>query len=105
RGFIRLANELGELEFKTARGVGRVTLPGTSFATSRQIPREVFSTDRAQLVTDLTEGFAGHVDTVAVGIRHVMCVPLRVASRVAEASSESAHRVLGVLYLDGHERS
>jgi len=105
RGFIMLANENGELEFKIARGVGRVTLPGTSFATSRQIPREVFSTDRAQLLTDLTEGAAGHDDTRAVGIRHVMCVPLRVATRLAEASSESAHRVLGVLYLDGHERS
>ena len=106
RGFIMLANEKGELEFKIARGVGRVTLPGTSFATSRQIPREVFATDRAQLVTDLTEGRAGHDHTVAVGIRHVMCVPLRVASRVAaDASSEGDHRVLGVLYLDGHEPS
>jgi phosphoserine phosphatase RsbU/P len=105
RGFVMLANENGELEFKIARGVGRVPLPGTSFATSRQIPREVFSTDRAQLLTDLTEDAAGHDDTRAVGIRHVMCVPLRVASRLAEASSESAHRVLGVLYLDGHERS
>jgi sigma-B regulation protein RsbU (phosphoserine phosphatase) len=106
RGFIMLANEKGELEFKTARGVGRVTLSGTSFATSRQIPREVFATDRAQLVTDLTEGRAGHDHTVAVGIRHVMCVPLRVASRVAaDASSEGDHRVLGVLYLDGHEPS
>jgi hypothetical protein len=106
RGFIMLANEKGELEFKTARGVGRVTLPGTSFATSRQIPREVFATDRAQLVTDFTEGRAGHDHTVAVGIRHVMCVPLRVASRVAaDASSEGDHRVLGVLYLDGHEPS
>jgi serine phosphatase RsbU (regulator of sigma subunit) len=105
RGFVMLANENGELEFKIARGVGRLTLPGTSFATSRQIPREVFATDRAQLVTDLTEGLPGHDHTVAVGIRHVMCVPLRVASRVAEASSNSAHRVLGVLYLDGHERS
>jgi phosphoserine phosphatase RsbU/P len=105
RGFIMLANERGELEFKTARGVGRDTLPGSSFTTSRQIPREVFSTDRAQLLTDLTEGAGGHDDTRAVGIRHVMCVPLRVASRLAEASSESGHRVLGVLYLDGHERS
>jgi phosphoserine phosphatase RsbU/P len=105
RGFIMLANENGELEFKIARGLGRVTLPGTSFATSRQIPREVFATDRAQLVTDLTEGLSGHDHTVAVGIRHVMCVPLRVASRVAEASPQSTHRVLGVLYLDGHERS
>jgi len=105
RGFIMLANARGELEFKTARGVGRATLPGSSFATSRQIPREVFSTDRAQLLTDLTESAAGHDDTRAVGIRHVMCVPLRVAFHLAEASSESAHRVIGVLYLDGHKRS
>jgi sigma-B regulation protein RsbU (phosphoserine phosphatase) len=106
RGFIMLANEQGELEFKMARGLGRVTLPGTTFATSRRIPREVFATDRAQLVSDLTEDLAGaHDGTVAVGIHHVMCVPLRVASRIAEASSESDHRVLGVLYLDGHERS
>ncbi len=55
RGFIMLANERGELEFKTARGVGRVTLHGSSFTTSRQIPREVFATDRAQLLTDLME--------------------------------------------------
>jgi serine phosphatase RsbU (regulator of sigma subunit)/pSer/pThr/pTyr-binding forkhead associated (FHA) protein len=105
RGFIMLANERGELEFKTARGVGRATLPGSSFATSRQIPREVFSTDRAQVLTDLTEAAGGHDSTRAVGIRHVMCVPLRVASRLADASSESAHRVLGVLYLDGQARS
>ena len=105
RGFIMLANQQGELEFKMARRLGRVTLPGTTFATSR-IPREVFATDRARLVSDLTEDVAGdHDGTVAVGIRHVMCVPLRVASRIAEASSESDHRVLGVLYLDGHERS
>ena len=105
RGFIMLANERGELEFKTARGVGGATLPGSSFATSRQIPREVFSTDRAQLLTDLTEAAGGHDSARAVGIRHVMCVPLRVAARAAEASSESAHRVLGVLYLDGQARS
>lgn len=105
RGFIMLANELGELEFKTARGVGRVTLLGTSFATSRQIPREVFATDRARLVSDLMEGAAGHDDTRGVGIRHVMCVPLRVVSKVEEASAESGHRVLGVLYLDGRERN
>jgi len=105
RGFIMLASERGELEFKTARKLGRVTLDGTSFTTSRQIPREVFATDRARLVTDLTQGASGHDETVAIGIRHVMCVPLRVATRAADPALEGHHRVLGVLYLDGREPS
>lgn len=105
RGFIMLANEQGELEFKTARGLGRGTLPGTSFATSKEIPREVFTTDRSRLVGNLMDGLPGHDVTIAVGIRHVMCVPLRVASRTAEPASGSKHRVIGVLYLDGRERS
>src|SRR5215216_4828241 len=41
RGFIMLPNAAGELEFRTARGRGHVTLSGTSFATSAKIPREV----------------------------------------------------------------
>jgi sigma-B regulation protein RsbU (phosphoserine phosphatase) len=104
RGFIMLANELGELELKTARGPAG-TLPGTSFATSKEIPREVFATDRSRLVSDLMEGRAGHDVTIAAGIRHVMCVPLRVASRTAEPASDGEHRVIGVLYLDGRQRS
>jgi serine phosphatase RsbU (regulator of sigma subunit) len=105
RGFIMLSNEQGELEFKTARGLGLGTLSGTSFATSKEIPREVFTTDRSRLVSNLMDGLAGHDVTIAVGIRHVMCVPLRVASRAAEPASGSEHRVIGVLYLDGRERS
>ena len=31
RGFVMLARPDGELEFKTARGKGKITLPGTSF--------------------------------------------------------------------------
>jgi sigma-B regulation protein RsbU (phosphoserine phosphatase) len=105
RGFIMLADERGELEFKTARKLGRVTLDGTSFTTSRQIPREVFATDRARLVTNLSQGATGHDETVAIGIRHVMCVPLRVATRAVDPALEGHHRVLGVLYLDGREPS
>ncbi len=105
RGFLMLASDQGELQFKTARGAGRVTLPGASFATSRQIPREVFATDRARLVSDLRKEPTDHDHTIAVGIRHVMCVPLRVAFHDAKPSSERDHRVIGVLYLDGSEKS
>src|SRR5215204_3376886 len=44
RGFIMLANASNELEFKLARGRRQQSLPGTSFATSRKIPEEVFRT-------------------------------------------------------------
>ena len=100
RGFIMLANERGELEFKTARGVGRATLPGSSFATSRQIPREVFSTDRAQLLTDLTET-AGWPRFHARGRhspRDVCAVARRVPGRgsvVRECPSRSRRAVPG----------
>jgi serine phosphatase RsbU (regulator of sigma subunit) len=107
RGFIMLARPDGELEFKTARGRGKITLPGTSFTTSAKIPREVFQTGESRIVGDLMEGnLAGlHDGTIAIGIRHVLCVPLSVSPMVASADQGIVPRVIGVLYLDGRERS
>jgi len=105
RGFVMLANAEGELEFKIARGRGRTTLPGTSFTTSQKIPAEVFRTGQSRNVPDLMESdIAGQHDrTIAVGIRHVLCVPLRVAPMSAAAAGDL--RTIGVLYLDGREKS
>jgi len=107
RGFIMLANAEGELEFKIARGRGKTTLPGTSFTTSEKIPREVFRTGQSKIVRDLMEeGWKGqHDGTIAVGIRHVLCVPLCVTPMSAAPATVSDQRVIGVLYLDGRERS
>lgn len=108
RGFVMLADEQRNLEFKTARGRGKMTLPGTSFTTSEKIPREVFVTGKSRIVGDLLDGnFANdHGGTIAVGIRHVVCVPLQVGAFGAAASVGSqTGRVIGVLYLDGRERS
>ena len=107
RGFMMLASAEGELELKIARGRGRTTLPGTSFTTSEKIPREVFRTGQSRIVPDLMEGsVAGqHDGTIAVGIRHVLCVPLCVTPMSATPSAASDERVIGVLYLDGRERS
>jgi serine phosphatase RsbU (regulator of sigma subunit) len=107
RGFIMLARPDGELEFKTARGRGRITLPGATFTTSAKIPREVFQTGESRIVGDLMEGnLAGmHDGTIAIGIRHVLCVPLSVSPMVASADQGIIARVIGVLYLDGRERS
>jgi phosphoserine phosphatase RsbU/P len=106
RGFIMLANAKGELEFKIARARGRVTLSGGSFATSQKIPQEVFATGREQIVADLRDGdFAGqHLGTVALGIRNVLCTPLRVVRYLEQSSSDIEQRPIGVLYLDSREK-
>jgi len=105
RGFMMLAAADGELELKIARGRGKTTLPGTTFTTSEKIPREVFQTGQSRIVGDLMEGdYKGqHDGTIAVGIRHVLCVPLRVTPMSGGIARNE--RVIGVLYLDGRERS
>ena len=106
RGFVMLARPDGELEFKVARGRNRITLPGTSFTTSTKIPREVFQTGESRLVGDLMDGnLAGlHDGTIAIGIRHVLCVPLSVNPMSSGADDGVRARVIGVLYLDSRER-
>ena len=106
RGFIMLANPHGVLEFTVARARGKITLSGQSFATSQKIPQEVFATGRERIVADLREGdFAGeHHGTVALGIRHVLCTPLRVVRYFEQSSTDAEQRPIGVLYLDSREK-
>lgn len=120
RGFVMLATgrpsadaapggpaPAGELEFKIGRDKGRHTLTGKSFATSDKIPREVFRTGRSRIVGDLMdESLAkSHGGTIAIGIRHVLCVPLRVSAYAASAADRVEEQdIIGVLYLDGRER-
>ena len=106
RGFIMLANAKGELEFKIARARGQVTLSGQSFATSQKIPQEVFATGRDRVVADLMDGdLAGqHLGTVALGIRHVLCTPLRVVRYLEQSDGAADQRPMGVLYLDSREK-
>ena len=106
RGFIMLASESGELEMKLARARGRVTLPGTRFETSRKIPEEVFATGEDKIVADLLDGDLAnvHMGTVALGIRHVLCTPLRLVRYVDRADASSEEKRIGVLYLDSREK-
>src|SRR5260370_32646271 len=87
RGFIMLANREGLLEFKLARARGKVTLSGRTFETSRKIPETVFSTGQQTIVEDLLDGDLPqlHTGTVAPGVRHVLCAPLRLVSHVEPA--------------------
>ncbi|MGE0704785.1 MAG: SpoIIE family protein phosphatase [Vicinamibacterales bacterium] len=106
RGFIMLAGTDRQLEFKLARARGKVTLPGRTFETSRKIPEEVFATGEQRIVEDLLDGDLAqiHTGTVALGIRHVLCTPLRLVRYVEKAEQRGKDEVTGVLYLDSRER-
>ena len=110
RGFIMLANDDGALDLKMARARGRQTLPGSGFETSRKIPEEVFRTGRTRIEANLLDGDLAdvHVGTVALGIRHVICVPLRLM-RFSDAASagpeEERQQRIGVLYLDSRDKA
>jgi serine phosphatase RsbU (regulator of sigma subunit) len=106
RGFIMLAvNE--QLDLKLARAKGRITLPGTGFNTSRKIPEEVFATGEIKIIADLLDGDLAnvHMGTVALGIRHVACIPLRAVRFLDRADMQQAEgKNIGVLYLDSREK-
>jgi sigma-B regulation protein RsbU (phosphoserine phosphatase) len=112
RGFIMLADAAGRLEFKLGRDRHQITLPGLTFATSQKIPEEVFATGEPLAVPDLLEGGLkdDHVGTIALGIRHVLSVPLKLVRYVdAPADAEQPRQVeqptrIGVLYLDGRDK-
>jgi len=100
RGFILLAEDSGTLALKVARARGGITL--TKAQTSQRIPEEVFQTGSDKIVTDLLDDSHAkvHAGTVALGIRHVLCTPLK----VMHFGQGGAERRIGVLYLDSRER-
>jgi len=106
RGFIMLANDERALEMKLARAKGKITMPGSRFDTSRKIPEEVFGTGELKIVADLLDGdFANvHQGTVMLGIRHVMCAPLRLVRYLDRADMVAEPKIIGVLYLDSREK-
>jgi sigma-B regulation protein RsbU (phosphoserine phosphatase) len=106
RGFIMLADAEGRLEFTLGRARGRVTLSGRTFETSRRIPEEVFTTGESRSVSDLLDGNMSsvHMGTIALGIRHVLCLPLRLVRYGHESRETPVQRRIGVLYLDSRQR-
>ncbi len=106
RGFIMLAGDDRALEMKLARARGRVTLPGNRFDMSRKIPEEVFATGELKVVADLLDGDLAqdHRGTVALGIRHVLCTPLRLVRYLDRPDMAPEAHAIGVLYLDSREK-
>jgi serine phosphatase RsbU (regulator of sigma subunit) len=108
RGFIMLANAARKLEFKVARGRGQVTLSGRTVDISNKIPATVFDTGKDMIVEDLldSEMAVAHTHTQSLGIRQVLCAPLRLVRFLERAEDRSGgdEKVIGVLYLDSRER-
>ncbi len=106
RGFIMLAGDDDRLEFKLGRSRDQATLPGDTFQTSRKIPEEVFRAGKARIETDLLDGDLAdqHVGTVALGIRNVLCVPLRLVRYVESTEAAADDKRIGVLYLDSRTK-
>ena len=72
-----------------------------------EIPEEVFRTGEPRIVADLLDGELAnmHTGTVALGIRHVLCVPLRLVRYLDKADAAvGEERRIGVLYLDNREK-
>jgi serine phosphatase RsbU (regulator of sigma subunit) len=107
RGFVMLANERGELEPKLARMRGHMSLGGVRFDTSRKIPEQVFATGKAVMIRDLPDEDRAekHHETIARGIRNVLCVPLLIVRYVDhQPGAPIESRPTGVLYLDSREK-
>jgi len=106
RGFIMLADRDGRLEMTVAREAGGRAVAAEGFGLSRKIPEEVFATGRLRVVADLLEGDLpeSHTQTIAFGIRHVLCAPLRLVRYVEQSRAPAARQNIGVLYLDSRVR-
>jgi serine phosphatase RsbU (regulator of sigma subunit) len=106
RAFIMLGDSGGGLEFKLARGRGKTTLTDETFNVSQKIPEEVFRSGQLRVVTDLLDDALAdvHQGTVALGIRHIVCVPLNLVQYVDAADAQSEDRRIGVLYLDSRDK-
>ena len=111
RGFLMLVAEDQTLEFKTGRRRDKRSLSVADFKTSRKIPEQVFRTGETRLIEDLFESdlAQSHDETVRMGIRNVLCAPLRTihyvdSGETAEGETAPDDRRIGVLYLDSRER-
>lgn len=106
RGFVMLADDKGKLAFTKGRSKNKKSLPGSGFKTSRSIPEQVFKTGKLRIVADLMEGDVSgqHQGTIALGIRNVLCVPIRLVRYTDERQAPADNETIGVLYLDSRSK-
>jgi adenylate cyclase len=91
RGFLMLANDKGELEFRIARNVDSKTLDSSAFQVSRTILTQVAASGEAVVTTNAAADprFSAQESVVGYNLRSIVCVPLKFRGRVT-----------GVIYVD-----
>ncbi|UCD93749.1 MAG: GAF domain-containing protein, partial [Candidatus Zixiibacteriota bacterium] len=96
RGFIMLLDERGELQFKTAYNLCKDFMEDEDFKISNSIADEVATTGRSVYTSDALsdERYANQQSVVELHLRSIMCVPLKIKSRV-----------IGVVYLDNSSQA
>jgi serine phosphatase RsbU (regulator of sigma subunit) len=91
RGFVMLREADGDLSFRVARGLDRTMVEGPEFQVSRGVVDHVAREGQPVLTSDAQQDdrFSMRESVQGLGLRSILCVPLRAKDRVS-----------GVLYVD-----
>lgn len=87
RGFVVLKNAAGGLEFRVARGLDQTTIDQPQFQVSRSVVEQVAASGQAVLTSDAQadERFNLRQSVMILGLRSILCVPLKVKDQVIGA--------------------
>ncbi|MCP4542122.1 MAG: GAF domain-containing protein [Chloroflexi bacterium] len=91
RGFLMLGDENGEMIFHVARGIDQQEIEDPGFQVSRSVISRVAASGQPILTDNATEDarFRGRQSIMLMGLRSILCVPLRLKQRT-----------IGVVYVD-----
>ena len=91
RGFLMLFRKDGNLEFRVTRNIDKKTMEGEEFKISRSVVNQVLATGMPLFLDDIYKDkkFKVSESIEALGLRMVMCVPLK-----------TKDRLLGLIYVD-----
>ena len=91
RGFVMLKEQAGSLVFKVARGLDQQIIEDPEFHVSRSVVNQVATSGQAILTSDAQadERFNIRDSIVYLGLRSILCVPLKLKERI-----------IGVVYID-----
>jgi diguanylate cyclase (GGDEF)-like protein len=96
RGFLMLFRKDGDLEFKVTRNIDKKILEGEGSMVSRTVVNHVLATAQSLFLSDIYKNktFKVSESIEALGLRMVMCVPLK-----------TKQSLLGVIYVDSHSET
>ncbi len=96
RGFVMLREADGSLAFKTARGLEQTTIASPEFQISYGVVEQVVANGQAILTSNAQqdERFSARASVIHLGLRAILCAPLRVKDSL-----------LGAIYVDNRVQS